>query len=258
MSFHHRLFSYPPHLMVESADFDGTNDYMARGAALTGAADSKSGIFSAWFRIDGTDATKQLTLLAQLGSKLLVCRTIDLFSPVADSFLIQGVNSLGTVVVGFCSSTSYTQSATWRHLLASWDLSTLSTHLYVNDVDDKAAAGLVATNDTVVYTAADWFVGASSAGGQNKADGCIGELYFAPGQYLDFSVTNNRRKFITSSGKPVYLGADGAGPTGTAPLVYFHLDPSETVANFATNRGTGGDFTITGALTAGSTSPSDF
>lgn len=40
-------------------------------------------------------------------------------------------------------------------------------------------------------------------------------------------------------------------------IIYFHLDPAEAPADFATNRGTGGNFSITGALTAGSTSPSD-
>jgi hypothetical protein len=39
--------------------------------------------------------------------------------------------------------------------------------------------------------------------------------------------------------------------------MYHHLDNGEAVANFATNRGTGGNFTITGTLDTASTSPSD-
>ena len=77
-------------------------------------------------------------------------------------------------------------------------------------------------------------------------NGALAEVYFAPGQYLYFSIASNRRKFISRTGKPVHLGTTGMLPTGTAPLVYHHLDDAEAVANFATNRGTGGNFTITG------------
>jgi hypothetical protein len=44
-----------PFIAVDAADFDGTNDYMSRGAALTGLSSGKSGIVSLWFRIDGGD-----------------------------------------------------------------------------------------------------------------------------------------------------------------------------------------------------------
>jgi hypothetical protein len=85
----------------------------------------------------------------------------------------------------------------------------------------------------------------------------MAELYFAPGQYLDFSTESNRRKFITAIGTPMDLGSDGSAPTGTAPLVYQRLAAGETVANFATNRGTSDDFSIIGTLVTGSSSPSD-
>ena len=92
---------------------------------------------------------------------------------------------------------------------------------------------------------------------EKKLKGFFAEVSFAFGQSLDFSIVSNRRKFLSAGGKPVFLGADGSLPTGTAPIIYQHLDDGEAVANFATNRGTGGDFTITGTLDTGSTSPSD-
>ena len=255
MSFHHRLFSYPPHLMVESADFDGTNDYMTLATGLTGATDSKTGILSCWARIDGGDGATRYIVIGQTtgGSN-----DWWQFRLQADNtfFFRCTDNHSGADIISLGTSNAYLAGSSWIHVLASWNLSTPVMNLYVNDASDKASGTL--TNDTLDYTQDNWTVGAQNNVGSNKFNGCLAELYFAPGQYLDFSVTNNRRKFITSSLKPVYLGADGAGPTGTAPLIYFHLDPSETVANFATNRGTGGDFTITGALAAGSTSPSDF
>ena len=45
--------------------FDGANDYLTRGADLTGIADGTAGLFSAWVRLDDADAVLQ-TLLANL------------------------------------------------------------------------------------------------------------------------------------------------------------------------------------------------
>jgi len=67
------------------------------------------------------------------------------------------------------------------------------------------------------------------------------------------SIEANRRKFIDAIGKPVFLGSDGSLPTGVAPAMFFSGDSTA----FATNRGTGGPFTLTGSLTNASTSPSD-
>ena len=235
--------------MLESADFDGSNDYMTRGAGLTGAADSKTGIASFWVRLDGGDSSVQSFVTG--ATHFAINRGTG-----GGVFQVLGYNASSTVILSMISSTGHSASSTWLHVLASWDLASTTGKIYVNDVDDTSGSSFF-SNDSIDYTDTDNAVGAFTDG-TNKVNGCLAEVYFAPGQYLDFSVVNNRRRFITSSGKPVYLGADGAGPTGTAPLVYFHLSPSEAVANFATNRGTGGNFTITGVLAAGSTSPSDF
>jgi hypothetical protein len=64
-------------------------------------------------------------------------------------------------------------------------------------------------------------------------------------EFLDISVEANRRKFINAAGDPVDLGSDGSTPTSTAPIVYQNGD----FTNFETNQGTGGNFTVTGALT---------
>jgi len=126
--------------------------------------------------------------------------------------------------------------------------------IYINDVDD---AQYTAYQDLAAdLTLADWSIGALPDG-TAKVNACFAEVYFAPAQYLDLSVVANRRKFISASGRPVYLGADGSRPTGTAPIMYQRLADGAAASTFATNLGTGGDFTITGTLTTGSTSPSD-
>ena len=242
-----------PLIIVDSAHFDGTNDYMTRGAGLNGAADSKTGIVSFWVRLDGGDGTAMevltgVTTLAGATQRFVVVRG------GTNKFSIGAWNAGGTVILDYNSS-AYTAGATWLHVLASWDLSASARNLYINDVSDVNAVSTL-TNDTIDYTLADWGVGANPDG-SSKMNGCFAEMYFAPGQYLDFSAVYNRRKFISSGKKPVYLGSTGALPTGTAPLIYQHLDHSEAVADFATNRSTGGNFTITGTLDTASTSPSD-
>jgi concanavalin A-like lectin/glucanase superfamily protein len=244
-----------PLIVVDSADFDGTNDYMTRGAGLSGAADSKTGILSLWLRLDGGNAASMFLLT---GSNALGGGTSDglrLTRDGANNLVVSADNAAGSGVLYLSTVNTYVASATWLHILSSWNLATPGTgRLYINDVSDYSES--VYTNDTIDYTKADWAVGAL-ASGTSKLNGAVAELYFAPGQYLDFSLVANRRKFISASGKPVHLGATGALPTGTAPLIYHHLDDGEAVANFATNRGTGGNFTITGTLDTGSTSPSD-
>lgn len=241
----HQLFP------LGAADFDGSAARMARGAGLTGAADSKTGIFSSWLRLDsGGDGTNRYFL--QSGSAGVGRTTFVLLSTNIFSFV--EMNAAAATILQISSTTAYTSGATWLNVLASWDLAANASHLYINDVSDQTVT--TRTNDTIDYTDTNWFAGSSNFG-DFWFNGCMAEFYYAPGQYLDFSTLANRRKFIDANRRPVSLGTTGGLPTGTDPLIYFHLDKGEAVANFATNRGTGGNFSITGTLTAASTSPSD-
>lgn len=246
-------YNNPPLLTCDSAQFDGTNDYMNRGADLTGSADSKKGILSFWFRMDGGDGAIQRLLS---NSTTVGGTSVGGFTCARNSdntFLVAALNTSGSVIMSLSTAATFAAGATWRNLLCSWDLATSGArHLYIQDASDITVTTF--TNDTIDYTRADYQVG--NLGGLSKLNGCLAELYFAPGQYLDFSVTTNRRKFISASGKPVHLGSDGSLPTGTAPIVYQHLAAAEAPANFALNRATGGNFTIIGTLTTGSSTPS--
>ncbi len=167
-------------------------------------------------------------------------------------------NAAGTRVLELHASTTSLTANSWYHLLCSWDVSTSTGHLYLNDANDLNTATDVYVDSSLEHSLVDtWSVGANGSGAGAKWDGGLAEIYFAPGQYLDFSVEANRRKFITSDGKPANLGLTGSIPTGTAPIIYLHLDDGETASNLAVNRGTGGNLTVTGALTTRATSPSD-
>ena len=236
---------------VDAADFDGTNDYMLRGAAFTGISNSSQGIFSCWVRFDGGDGSEQ-TLLTDADTLCLIRKTTA--NKVEITLWDTGASNL----LAFNSS-AITASATWVHILASWDTGFSSGnklhHLYITNASDKTVSVDSANGANVNLGATNWGVGART-GGTLKLNGCLAELYFAPGQYLDFSTSANRAKFI-SGGKPVSLGGDGSLPTGTAPIAYFRLLNGEAALRFATNLGTGGNMTITGTLDVASSSPSD-
>ena len=240
-----------PLIAVDAADFDGTNDYMSR-AGLSGVSSSKSGILSFWYRIDGGNATARTLLEADDTPGAAVRFQVQ---QAADNKIwLNGYNSADATILAL-NSTAYAAAGTWLHILSAWDLANNVSSLYINGVSDQVAYRV---NDFIAYTGVTDTALGSSPGGSLKINGCLAEFYFAPNQYLDFSVEANRRKFISGAGgKPVHLGVDGSLPTGTAPAIYQHLDNEEAVANFATNRGTGGNFTITGTLDTASTSPSD-
>lgn len=242
-TYHH------PMRVVDAADFDGINDHMLRGAALSSIADSKKGTVSFWFRVDGGDGTGRFFMSQPVTACLQILTSLN---PIN----IVGKNTAGTNILSILSASSYLAGASWHHLLASWDLAITTAHYYIDDVDDKAG-GATITDDTINYDGpTNWSIGANTAGTSNW-NGALAEFFFIAGQYMDLTKVSNRRKFRSASGKPVHLGTDGSLPFGVVPSIYLHLDDAEAVANFATNRGNGGNFTITGTLDTASSSPSD-
>lgn len=237
--------------LVDGARFDGTNDYMVRSSDLAGNVDGRLGIFSVWLRLDA----------APVGGKYVIFDgEQEHFSVYLESdgrFTVFGSDPVASNRLAITSSNVYSTGTTWIHLLASWNLTIAgSGRLYISDVSDYIEVHY--TNLDIDYTQTKWNVGVLNAlSGANIFNGGMAELYFATGQYLDFSLAANRRKFITATGKPVNLGVDGSRPTGVVPIVYLRVADGAAASTFANNLGSGGNFTITGALDTTSTSPSD-
>ena len=230
--------------VANAVDFDGSNDNLLRGSDLTGNADGKQGTYSVWIRLDGGNGVLQHSS-NNTGGKLRLKRI------ASDIWEINLKNSGGSFIMTLKTATTYTSSATWLHLLLAWDLSVPEAHFFVKDANDEVG-GSSENDDTIDYTVADYSVGSTTSEG-GRLNGCMAELYINTAEFIDITVQANRRKFIDASGKPVSLGSDGSLPTGTAPVVYLNGDST----NFETNQGTGGNFTVTGALSDCSTSPSD-
>ena len=231
--------------VANAVDFDASNDFMLRGGDLTGNADGQEGTLSVWFRIDGTDGSR-IAISTTSSSRVNFRRR-----STSNAFQIELENTSGTAILDMETSAALTASSTWRHILASWDLSVPVAHLFLDGVNDEAG-GSTETDDTIEYTRSEHSVGATGGGG-DKWDGCISEFYANFAEFIDITIASNRDKFRDGSGKPVSLGSDGSLPTGTAPIIYFNGDST----NFQTNQGTGGAYSVTGSLTDCSTSPTD-
>lgn len=233
---------------VDGAEFDGSNDELQRGAALTGIADASSAIFSAWCRVDGAGTQTFLSSDPSRASILITSARL----------LFRAFDTNGSIVASLQSDLAVlSASASWRHVLAAWDLPTDAASIYIGDSEALSSKTLDTDGEAAFSDSTDWKVGGSLVASDAKFDGGLAEIYFAPGQYLDFSVEANRRKFISASGKPVFLGIDGSRPTGTKPSIYLSLRKGGAASEFAANRAAGGAFSVTGSLGVTSTSPSD-
>src|SRR3990167_920005 len=126
-----------PLIVVDSADFDGTNDYMTRGSGLTGAEDSATGILVVWLRIDGGDGTVR-RFFNGLGSVGGSIRGSRWSLTAGNLFLVSLFDTSNSIVYQMSSSGTYTAGATWRCFLTSWDRSANDlSHLYEADTDVK-------------------------------------------------------------------------------------------------------------------------
>lgn len=236
-------------LTCDAADFDGTNDILKRGANFTGIANSKKGILSLWVRLDAVSFSAIFVgKVSSTDSKLLLAIN-------SGTFTLDILRASASSTVLTLASNGSKSTGIWYHVLMAWDRAAGVGYCYVNDVDESNLTN--GSDENAPYTSmVDWHVGAH-VNDTLKTDGCVADVYFAPGQYIDISVESNRRKFITADGTPAKLGATGDTPTGTAPILYSHLDDGETANNLAINRGTGGNLTVTGGLATCATSPSD-
>ncbi len=230
-----------------TVNFDGTNDYATRGGALTGVANTKMITGSVWVR---------MAALGNPGNRILNSAPTKFDFYYSDSlqrFNVNVRNAANALIGQFTCGSANVVTGTWYHVLFSIDLSDpAKRHCYLNGT--SSYNHYTYTNDTIDLTGGtDWRLGAMNGGPANgKWNGDIADLWIDFGTYMDLSQAGNREKFRTLSGGAKYLGANGELPSGAAPEIFFS---GGTAANWHTNDGTGGGFTLTGALTASTDAP---
>ena len=226
----------------QGVTFDATNDYSTRGAALTGAAASKLLTFSGWFRRAASGVTERL--IRTNGAELNISFGTN------NRILITAENAAGTQILNAQLLLEITDT-NWHHVSWSSDQSDAAKrHAYIDGAAVTISASIY-TDDLIAFNAAtDWAIGASTSGGA-KYNGSLSEWLLKDATYIDLSIAANRQKFY--NGGPVDPGSDGATALGVAARIYMKGDAA--VWNAGTNAGTGGNFTMTGAVVDASTDP---
>ena len=240
---------------AEGVSFDGTNDYLSRATALTGAGASRTATISFW--IYGSDTGLALFDVSSYGSKADIDLRIKTFhyllltlaSPT--DYQICGVNG---------SSADSLFENTWHHVIFSVDLdgngvNSPVLHFYV---DDNQYNNQTFVNTSYLSEGIDLFTPRFAQGlyiGKSHTDASESNFkgrlahFFMDSSYYDLSVEANRRLFITDDLKP----ADDLA--SQSPILYLPMTDADTAG---TNLGTGGDFTVNGTLDTAQRGPNQW
>jgi hypothetical protein len=222
---------------------------MNLASELTGLVDGTKVLISFWIKM-AADGAQEHILANAAGF-------VNMYRSAGNKLIITTTNPANTAnPVSLTSSTTINIAAGWTHVCVAWDsdAAVARRQMYINGVDDSPTDASNTTGNSD-YTRGSWFFGAGHANGDLlTAD--IAECFLDFNETLDLSVAGNIEKFIRG-GKPINLGLTGEKPLGSSPLIYFRRAVGDAASTFATNLGTGGNFTITGALANSSTSPTD-
>ena len=235
---------------ADAAVFDGVNDDLQSTSALSTVADGKEGILSIWVRFNSTAGDGVLqNIIQSSGSAFEVRKATDNTIEFATIASTAAVNVYQYVSTGTFTSTS----TAWRHFLYTWSEAN-GFGARINASTSGVGSLPANSTRTTDYSVSEWAVGGSVTGsGRLYGDLCDVYLNVSPdGGGIGTVLT----KFI-ASGKPVDLGSSGDTPTGTAPIMYLHMDDGAVVTTFPTNLGSGSSFAITGTLVASTSSPTD-
>lgn len=224
-------------------------------ANISGMVDSGTALLSLWFYLDTSNK-----FLFSVDPSNVSNAALNFTVDGARRIAVNAQRSIGGFALNFISETANPVSlSTWHHLLMSWDIDNSTTYAYLDDVDvwTNAAVNNHISGSPVEYTE---FGGNPNtftiAGGDligNPLNGCLSTYWFDSNQFLDITVTANRRLFTAANGAPIPLGADGSKPTGTPPLLYF----DNPYTSFNINRGTGGNFLVFGTPGECADAPAD-
>ena len=230
---------------VKAVTFDGTNDNLSR-AALTGVSDGATGTLSMWLKFTGNENENQFIFDQGAMFRFSRRQADDASVPSRKKLIVTLAAAGPTSRISYTSGTAM-ELDTWYSILMSWDTAG-TVECYFNDALDTPVSSSVAAG-TINYDSA-MYVGSTTVPA-NRMAADAAEIWMDLTQKIDFTTEANRRKFITSGGRPAILGANGEKPTGSSPDIYLKGPAS----NWGTNAGTGGNFTVTGTFTDAATSP---
>lgn len=157
------------------------------------------------------------------------------FTTATDILKIDLYDASNNSLLSESLSTPNWDDGEWHHYAASWDLVNDQLDWLLDGVH-SSATGFV--NADIDYDGPSQQLFKNYSSDAYYMDGAVADLWFDYSSYIDLSSTANQRKFFSSEGKPVFLGARGELPTGSIPYIYI----TEADNAYAYNRGSGIDF----------------
>lgn len=257
-----------------AVSFDGATTWLTN-AALNAGTDSRYFSFSGWFQFNGNFTTSTMFVNNPGGpaetSGYSPSFSASILHNAGGNLSLNGGQSFGVSPEHYvyCEAL-YPAPSTWVHVMGSLDCYDPTNSgkqiiaLYINGVNVTLFVDSELSADVNLINGLNFWIGTDTFDDIFLGD--MADLWIAPRIYFIDSSTGNVGNIPAATvakfrnpvtGKPVDLGADGSIPTGTAPTIFLRRAPLAAASTFATNLGTGGDFTITGALTNAPSSPSD-
>lgn len=231
---------------AEAVDFDGTNDYLSRSSALSGAANSKTFTLSFWFWAP-TPSADCTFYEEDTGSSY---RFVVEWIVSSTTLRVYARNTSGTniLVANYVLQLSALAN-TFYHILVSVDLANTSNrYFYVND-EAVSPAWATYTNQDIGFANSTRYVVANDLINTGLYAKTRLSNFYRDNTYRNLSITANRRLFITADLKPA------AGQAALSPILYLPMSDPTTVG---TNAGTGGNFTLTGTIARSGRGPNQY
>jgi len=220
--------------IANTAVADGTNDLMRlTSSGPTGLADGKVWTWSAWLKPTDLASSRRIFTIGSSSATQRLRVSINNLSLFVDAR-----NGAGTTILSGVPTTLLTADS-WNHVHIVCDMASS----LVITLNGSVVSGTPSTftNDTIDLIGTDFrytVFGNDASTSADLYDGAIADMFFDDSSHSDVTL------FRSAAGKPVELGSIGTGAV-------FYLKGSGD--GFATNSGTGGAFTLTGAL--GTTTP---
>lgn len=217
--------------------FDGSTTSLSHASPLTDVVDGKTFTGSFWYQNDEFGSE----IVIQSDGATFMIKAQDWGSGPRLTFRTE--NQAGTVIMQY--EVDAPEDANWHHVLFSFDQANpANNRLYLDGVSETFYEYGPGTpiDDLIDFTRPSIHFGFNSSA--EHYDGKIADFWLETNLFLDLDIEANRRKFISETGMPMYLGEDGSIPTGVSPDIFLSGD----TADWHTNKGTAGGFTEAGTL----------
>lgn len=222
-------------------NYDAATNWAARGADLTGNADTKTITWSCFFRVNGGAGTDRY-IHSSAAFRYII------FLDTSNSIWFLFRDSAAAIIYEFHSTTTFAADGAWHNVIMSLDTQTDRIQLVIDGALEAPVILNRVPDTTIDWTQANHFIATLNTLALFW-DGCLSMLYFNTDAALDLADPNNIRLFIDDDGFPVDLGPNGEFPTEASPIIFLPAgDPSA-------NAGTGGNFVNNAALAACASNP---